>query len=399
MRSHFRREIPFVKYRRVLFAISAVLIVASLVGVAVRGINLGIDFIGGTQVSFNDTGEISISEMRDAFSQIGIGDAVVQTTQTTDASGFLVSTGETDPSAANAHAAQVAEALGLAENSYQVTTIGPNWGSDVTRSSVIAFVVVIVLIVLFVSIRYEFKMSLMAVVSLLHVMVIVVGVYAWTQQEATPNVVAALLTIMGYCLYDTVVVFNRVNENMRTLKDGVHRTALQITNYSENQVIVRSINTALCSLVPVGAMLLFGGETLKGFAFAMFIGLFLGAYSSIAIAAPLYALWKGREDRWRTAERLYGEHGERVGKDGAAGTGASAATTGTARVSAVGSGQAATQAAPKPAGEAAAPSAGTAKPGAQAHAASQGQGGASAKKEASGSSSSQRKKKRSRKVY
>lgn len=386
MRSHFKHEIQFVKHRRVLFAISIVLIVVSLVGVAVRGINLGIDFIGGTQVSFNDTGDLSISEMRDAFSEVGLGDAVVQTTQTADAAGFLVSTGETDPSSANAHAAQVAEALGLADNSYQVTTIGPNWGSDVTRSSAVAFVIVIVLIMLFVSIRYEFKMSLMAVVSLLHVMVIVVGVYAWTQQEVTPNVVAALLTIMGYCLYDTVVVFNRVNENMRTLKDGVHRTALQITNFSENQVIVRSINTALCSLVPVGAMLLFGGETLKGFAFAMFIGLFLGAYSSIAIAAPLYALWKGREDRWRTAERLYGEHGERVSTTGAGtpvGTGASDTTSVSASSASVVreqvDGTASTQDAPRD------------KPAASS-------GDAAAKKGAAGAPT-QRKKKRSRKVY
>ncbi|MBS5450149.1 MAG: protein translocase subunit SecF [Coriobacteriia bacterium] len=315
MRSHFKHEIQFVKHRRVLFAISIVLIVVAIVGVAVRGINLGIDFIGGTQVSFNDAGDITISDMRDAFAQGGAGDAVVQTTQSGDTRGFLVRTNETDPSAANELAAGIASQLGLADNSYQVTTIGPNWGSDVTRSSAIAFVVVIALIIAFVSVRYELKMSLMAVLSLLHVLIIVIGVYAWAQLEVTPNVVAALLTIMGYCLYDTVVVFNRVNENMRSLKDGVHRTALQITNFSENQVIVRSVNTALCSLVPVGAMLLFGGETLKGFAFAMFLGLSLGAYSSIAIAAPLYALWKGREERWAQAEQRYGENATDAGKD------------------------------------------------------------------------------------
>lgn len=307
MRSHFRHEIQFVKHRNVLFAISAAMVVAAIVGLLVRGLNFGIDFLGGTQVSFNDTGAVTISEMRDAFSAAGVTEATVQTTTTNDVAGFMVRTGETDPVQANATADEVASALGLADNTYSVKTIGPNWGGDVTRSMVVAFAAVIVLIVLFVSIRYELKMALMGILSLVQVLVIVAGVYAWTQYEVTPNVVAALLTIMGYCLYDTVVVFNRVNENIRTLKDGVHRTALQITNWSENQVIVRSINTALTSVVPVLAMYIFGGETLRSFAFAMVVGLVLGAYSSIAIAAPAYALWKGWEPEWRAAEEKYGE--------------------------------------------------------------------------------------------
>ncbi|MBR2836717.1 MAG: protein translocase subunit SecF [Coriobacteriales bacterium] len=314
MRSHFKGEIPFVKYRKVLFAISAICIVLSIVGLCFRAattgsaLNFGIEFMGGTQVTFDDTKDIDISQMRSALRAEGIEDAVVQTTVSGDTNGFLVRTSETDPSVANLHATQVAESLGLEIGSYHIQTIGPNWGSDVTRSMIIAFLVVIVLIIIFVSWRYEFKMSLMGIVSLIQVLLIVAGIYAWTWFEVTPNVVAALLTIMGYCLYDTVVVFNRVDENIRTLDDGVHRTALQITNYSENQVIIRSINTALTSLVPVLAMLLFGGDTLKGFAFAMVVGLTLGAYSSIAIAAPLYAIWKTREAKWREAEEKFGEN-------------------------------------------------------------------------------------------
>lgn len=307
MRSHFKHEIQFVKHRNVLFAISAVLVVLALAGLLVRGLNFGIEFLGGTQVTFNSTGDVTIGQMRDAFADSYAGEATVQTTDTGGEPGFMVRTGETDPVAANETAGAVAEALGLPHNSYSVQTIGPNWGGDVTRSMAIAFVVVILLITVYVSVRYEFKMALMGVLSLVQVLVIVAGIYAWTQFEVTPNVVAALLTIMGYCLYDTVVVFNRVNENIRNLKDGVHRTALQITNWSENQVVVRSINTALTSIVPVLAMLIFGGDTLKGFAFAMVVGLVLGAYSSIAIAAPAYALWKGREPEWREAERRYGE--------------------------------------------------------------------------------------------
>jgi len=308
MRSHFKHEIQFVKKRNLFFGISAALVVLAVVGLLVRGLNFGIDFLGGTQVTFEGTGDVAISQMRDAFADAGCPEAVVQTTTSGDEAGFMVRTAQTDPVEANAQADVVAALLGLEQGSYSVKTIGPNWGGDVTRSMVVAFLVVIALIALFVSLRYEFKMALMGILSLVQVLVIVAGVYAWTQFEVTPNVVAALLTIMGYCLYDTVVVFNRVNENIRTLKDGVHRTALQITNWSVNQVFVRSINTVLTSVVPVTAMLVFGGETLKGFAFAMVVGLLLGAYSSIAIAAPAYALWKGREPEWAEAERRYGEN-------------------------------------------------------------------------------------------
>ena len=304
MRSHFRREIQFVKHRNVLFAISAAMVVAAIVGLLVRGLNFGIDFLGGTQVSFNDTGAVTISEMRDAFSAAGVTEATVQTTTTNDVAGFMVRTGETDPVQANATADEVASALGLADNTYSVKTIGPNWGGDVTRSMVVAFAVVIVLIVLFVSIRYELKMALMGILSLVQVLVIVAGVYAWTQYEVTPNVVAALLTIMGYCLYDTVVVFHRINENMKA--EAPKCTFATMANHSVNEVLVRSLNTSITSLIPVVAMLIFGGETLRDFALAMTVGLVCGCYSSYAIATPIYVMWKTREPKFAKLQKKYG---------------------------------------------------------------------------------------------
>ena len=154
--------------------------------------------------------------------------------------------------------------------------------------------------------RYEFKMSITAVVALLHDLVITLGVYAWTQTPITPNVVAALLTIMGYSLYDTVVEFNRVNENAKQLKDGVHRTFHQITNFSINEVIVRTINTTITTVVPVICMLALGGSTLKDFAFAMLVGELLGTYSSFAVASPLLSIWKTSEKKWKRLEEKYG---------------------------------------------------------------------------------------------
>lgn len=307
MRSHFKREIPFMGYRNIMFIISGILIVLSLVGIVARGINFGIEFQGGTSIDFKDTGSLAIQDMRKALEDAGESNPVVQTTITDGKAGFLVRTATTDPNVAAEHALKAAEKLGLDRDSYQVTTIGPDWGSDVSKSSLYAFMVAIGLIIVWISIRFEFKMSLTAVLSLLHDLIIVCGVYAWTGREVTPNVIAALLTIMGYSLYDTVVVFHRINENAKTMHSPTHRTFLQISNISLNEVFVRTINTSITSVVPVIVMLFFGGETLKDFAFAMTIGLVLGSYSSIGIATPLFALWKTAEPKWKKLEAKYGD--------------------------------------------------------------------------------------------
>jgi preprotein translocase SecF subunit len=170
-----------------------------------------------------------------------------------------------------------------------------------------AFGLAILLILLYVSVRYEFKMSVTAVIALVHDMVIILGIYAWTGLPVTPNVVAALLSTMGFSLYDTVVEFDRTNDNAKTLRDGIHRTYLQICNFSVNEVVVRSINTTITTLVPELAMFFFGGATLKDFAFAMILGELLGTYSSYAVATPLLAIWKTREPKWAKLEAKYGE--------------------------------------------------------------------------------------------
>ena len=306
MRSHFPFEIPFMKHRKKFLLIALVLVVLSIVGILVRGLVFGIEFQGGTEIDFQNTGEITIDQMRAALADAGDPDATVQTATAEGENGFLVRSDTTDPNVANQHASAAAAALGLPSTSYQVTTIGPDWGADVTRSSAMAFGIAIVAIIVYVSIRYEIKMSLCAVVALIHDLIVTVGIYAWTQQAITPNVVAALLTIMGYSLYDTIVEFNRMNENAKNLHDGKHRTFFEIANFSINEVIVRTINTTVTSLVPVIAMLLIGGSTLKDFAFAMFIGLILGGWSSFAVASPILAIWKTREPHWSKIEEKYG---------------------------------------------------------------------------------------------
>ncbi|MDO5334917.1 MAG: protein translocase subunit SecD [Coriobacteriia bacterium] len=288
-----KKDINFMGVRKFMLAFSACLIVLSFAVVGVKGLQFGIEFVGGTSITFNSTGDITTDQMRAAFDEAGEPDAVIQTTQSNGENGFLIRTATTSAEDAASHAQSVAKALDLSTNSYEVSTIGPDWGSSVINSSLIAFAVSLLLIICYIAIRFEYKMGVMAVVALLHDLIIVVGIYALVGREITPNTVAALLTILGYSLYDTVVVFHRINENVKEAK--VKATFLSMANHSINQVFLRTINTTTTSLVPVLAMCLFGGETLQDFAFAMVIGLVSGSYSSICVATPLFCAWKSRE--------------------------------------------------------------------------------------------------------
>ena len=299
-----KRDINFMGARKVFLCISAALVVLSFAVVGVRGLQFGIEFVGGTSIAFHNTGDTSIEDMRAAFAEAGEPDAVVQTTNSDGSDGFLVRTTTTSAESAATTAAKVVDTLNLSTDSYEVNTVGPDWGQSVIQSSLIAFVVSLLLIIAYIAVRFEYKMGLMAVVALLHDLIIVVGVYALVGREVTPNTVAALLTILGYSLYDTVVVFHRINDNMK--ESDVKCTFMSMANHSLNQVFIRSINTTLTSFVPVLGMLLFGGETLKDFAFAMSVGLIAGSYSSIAVATPLFAMWKSHEPKNAKLVKKYG---------------------------------------------------------------------------------------------
>jgi SecD/SecF fusion protein len=303
----FKKDINFLAHRRVFFIISLVLLIVSFAALPIRGgLNFGIEFVGGTSIDFKDTGDLTIDEMRAAFEDTGIAGPIIQTTTDprTGVSGFIVRIPTTDAQEASASADTIAAALGIDDSTIESQTIGPGWGAEVTRTSLIAFLVALALIIAYIAIRFEYKMGVAAVVTLIHDLIIIVGVYAVLGREVTPNVVAALLTIMGYSLYDTVVVFHRINDNMVAT---ARHSFMTVANHSINQVLMRTINTTLSTMIPVLAMLFFGGETLKDFAFAMSIGLILGSYSSIAIASPIYALWKQREPKFRKLATKYGE--------------------------------------------------------------------------------------------
>jgi SecD/SecF fusion protein len=295
-------NVDFMGNRNIMFILSAVLIVISIGALAVRHLQFGVEFEGGTVIDFSKTGNVTQPKMVEAFSAAGVEHAIVQESKVGDKSGFIVRSSETSAAVSNTAAKKVATALGLSATDYQVTTIGPDWGKNVTSSAMLALVASLLAILLYVSIRFEYKMSVTAIIALVHDILITLGLYALVGWEVTPNVVAALLAILGYSLYDTIVVFHRIKENSAGL---VKQSFMRMANGSINEVLVRSINTSVTSLLPVIVLLFFGGTTLKDYALALVIGLASGAYSSIGVAAPIFAMWKETEPKYKALAKKY----------------------------------------------------------------------------------------------
>ncbi|MBE0417401.1 MAG: protein translocase subunit SecF [Coriobacteriia bacterium] len=295
-----KREIDFLGNHRLFLIFSLTLVVIAIGSLAIRGLTFGIEFRGGTVINISEAEGISIDEVRSVFSEAGAIGVVVQSTE---GGGYIVRTTESDADVANEIYREVFETLGLSTDVGEVSTIGPGWGRNITRAALLALSVSVAAILLYIAVRYEYKMSIVAVFTLVHDVLIVLGVYALVGREVTPNTIAALLTIMGYSLYDTIVVFHRIRENSMGL---TRSTFTVMANHSLNQVIVRSLNTSITSIVPPLMLLLFGGETLGDFAFALVIGIILGAYSSIGVATPLYTAWKEREPKFRALAKRFG---------------------------------------------------------------------------------------------
>jgi preprotein translocase subunit SecF len=296
-------KFDFVGASRRTLVVSLILVVASILIMVVRPFNLSIDFTGGVIVSVeNDTG-VSVEEVRAELRSIGYADARVQVT----GEGFIiVQTEALDPGDMDVLVAAVAGVSGTSVNEANVSGVGPTFGAEVTRKAIQALVVFLIVIMLFITWRFEWKMAVAALAALFHDLIITGGLYALVGFLVTPATIIAILTILGYSLYDTVVVFEKVNENTHELHDRA--TISGIVNLSLNQVLMRSINTSLTSLLPVGALLLvgflaLGAETLTEFALALFIGIAVGTYSSIFIAAPILARWKEREPEWERQRR------------------------------------------------------------------------------------------------
>ncbi|MBU4557010.1 MAG: protein translocase subunit SecD, partial [Actinobacteria bacterium] len=297
-----RFNIDFMGNRRIMFAISTILLVISIGSLAIRGLQFGVEFQGGTVITVADAKGVGETEISEAFISAGAGNPAVQSSVNDGVAGYIVRTDVTDPAVADAEVEKVALETGLQAEEFQVTTIGPGWGRNVTNSALVAFGLSLLAIILYVSLRFEYKMSITALASVFHDLLITLGIYSLSGLEITPNTVAALLTVVGYSLYDTIVVFHRINENSQGL---AKQSFMAMANDSINEVLIRSLNTTVTGLLPVVVMLIFGGPTLRDFSLALTIGLLVGAYSSIGVSAPLYAIWKEREPRYAALAKKY----------------------------------------------------------------------------------------------
>jgi len=301
----------FVGRRRWWFALSAVLVLISALALGIRGLNLSVDFVGGSLVECDNPAGASVADVRNALT--GIGQSAARVQLSGGGAGVRVQTGELTEEAQDQLIATVAAVAGVTDlNQVSYQTVGPTFGRQVTESAVRALVVFLIVVAVFLWWRLEWRMALIALLEVLHDLVLTAGIYSLVGFEVTPATVIAVLTILGYSLYDTVVVFDKVHENVA--ERGERHTISALVNMSVNQVLMRSINTSLTTLLPVGSLLfvgslLLGATTLREFALGLFVGVAAGTYSSMFLGSPLVAVWKEREEHWQRIRRRLGRKG------------------------------------------------------------------------------------------
>jgi SecD/SecF fusion protein len=307
----------YVGKRRIWFAISGVVVAFAVGALALKGLNLGIEFEGGSRVTFTTEEPVTIEEVREQAATVGQEGAVIQGVG--DAlpgeryREFQLRAENLD----GAETTQLQNALdreiGLVEAegqpAFNVTTVSASFGVQIARSAVYAILFSLLLVVVYITLRFQWKFAAATIIALLHDVLIAVGIYALLGREVSTSTVAAILTVLGYSIYDTIIILDRVRENVPLMRRASFPT---IANVSLWETIRRSLATTFITLLPITALYLFGGETLKDFAFALLVGIGSGAYSSIFIAAPLLSLLKEREYEWIQRQDVFD-----VSKDGA----------------------------------------------------------------------------------
>jgi SecD/SecF fusion protein len=328
--SRRRWTFDFMGNSRWFFSLSGTILLIGAIAIGARGLNFGIDFVSGSQIQVSLAKHATQSQVVSAVESLhlksgkqSIGVPTVQQISNTNkskriANSFQISTKTLLPNAIGSVSAPSSQPGTIAYvldkkwglRDLNSTTVGPSFGKTVENSAVVAIIASLLAISVYIALRFNWKYAVPVLIALMHDLLITSGVYALTGREVTASTVAALLTILGYSLYDTIIVFDRVRENVQKMPNAAFS---QIVNRSMSEVLTRSLATSLCTLLPILALLIFGGTTLRDFAFALLVGVASGAYSSIFIASPVLTHWKEREPVYRRRRaRIASEYGGAV---------------------------------------------------------------------------------------
>lgn len=292
--------------RKIWYAISSVLIIASLFFMVNRGFNMGIDFTGGTIIDLRFEKAVNINDVRAVLNEYDLSNSTIQlsgeNSSSTESENVMIRTVDLEEQERKEVMAALTDKLGA----YQVLReekVGATMGTELIMNAVYATIISWLLIIAYVSYRFEFKFGISAVLGLAHNVIIVLGAFALTQRQIDSSFVAALLTIIGYSINDTIVIFDRIRENLK-LHFRKNGDIVELVNTSIYQTMTRSIYTVSTVLFATFALYFFGGDTTKDFAFALLIGFFCGAYTSIFIASPLWVTFRRYSDKKRLAKRM-----------------------------------------------------------------------------------------------
>jgi SecD/SecF fusion protein len=290
-------KLDYIGRRNTWFAISGTVLVISLGAIAVKGLNLGIDFQGGTQIAFETPAPVALDKVRDQAEKIGQAGAQIQGRGTATGGDAYRSFSIRTESLTTSEVRSLQSNLtaGIQAEAFGVKNVSASFGRQIARGAILAIIVSLLLIVGYITLRFQWKFAVPVLVALAHDVLITVGIYALLGREVTTATVAAVLTVLGYSIYDTIIIFDRIRENIPLMKRASFRV---IGNVSLWETIPRSLATTFITLVPIASLWLFGGDTLKDFAFALLIGIGAGSYSSIFIGAPLLAIFKEREPEY-----------------------------------------------------------------------------------------------------
>ncbi|MCP9946481.1 protein translocase subunit SecF [Streptomyces somaliensis] len=315
----YRGEVgyDFVAKRMLWYGVSILITITAIVGLGVRGLNMGIEFKGGAVYTTPET-TVSASRAEEITEEAAGHDAIVQELGT---GGLRIQVSDLDTEAANSLKDEVAAGIGVPVKDITAELVGPSWGEQIANKAWTGLGVFMILVVIYLAIAFEWRMAVAALIALVHDLTITVGVYALVGFEVTPGTVIGLLTILGYSLYDTVVVFDGLKESSKDITKQTRYTYSEIANRSLNGTLVRSINTTVVALLPVAGLLFIGGGflgagMLNDISLSLFVGLAAGAYSSIFIATPLVADLKERDPQMKALRRRVLAKRAAASKDG-----------------------------------------------------------------------------------